>query len=150
MRPGGGPRELQTPARRDPLPALAGGVVAITVVAGLVALGSPAGQRQERLDARRAQDLEAISQAIDRYEATHERLPVSLDELRRGSDTQVPVLDPVTRETYDYRTGEGTAYELCAIFALATVDRDPRAARPFSRHEAGRHCFELRAERDAG
>ena len=144
------PRDARAPRRRDPLPVAAAAAVAAAVVAGLVALGSPAGQRRERLDARRAQDLDAISRAIDRYEATHERLPVSLDELRRGSDTQVPILDPVTRETYDYQAGAGTAYELCAVFALATVDRDPRSARPFSRHESGRHCFELRAERDRG
>ena len=144
------PREDRPPARRDLLPVLGGAAVSIAVVAGLVALGSPAGQRRERLDARRAQDLAAVAQAINRYEATHERLPVSLDELRSASDTQVPILDPLTREAYEYEAGESTAYELCAVFALATVDRDPRGARPFSRHESGRHCFELRAERDDG
>ena len=143
-------RDARAPRRRDPLAAAAAVAVAAALVAGLVALGSPAGQRRERLDARRAQDLEAISRAVDRFEATRERLPTSLDELRRGSDTVVPILDPVTRETYGYQTGEGTAYELCAVFALATVDRDPRGARPFSRHEAGRHCFPLRADGDRG
>ena len=144
------PGDAGAPGRRDPLPAVGAGAVAVAVIAGLVALGSPAGQRRERLDARRAQDLNAISQAIDRYEATHERLPASLDELRRGSDTQVPVTDPVTQETYGYEAGEDTAYELCAVFALATVEREFRDRRPFSRHEAGRHCFELRAEGDRG
>ncbi len=141
------PRDVRTPSRRDPFPVIAAAVVAVTVVAGLVVLGSPADQRQERLDTRRAQNLDVISQAIDRYEATYQRLPVSLDELRRGSDTQVVISDPVTDETYDYEAGEGTAYELCAVFARSTVDRELRNARPFSRHEAGRHCFQLRAER---
>ena len=105
--------------RRDPLPAL--GAVAVAVVAGLVALGSPTGQRLERLDARRAQDLDAISHAIDRYEATYERLPATLDELQRGSDVQVAIMDPVTREPYGYEAGEGTAYELCATFIVGLV-----------------------------
>ena len=134
-----------TPRRRDPLPAFAAAAVAAAVVGGLVALGSPAGQRLERLDARRAQDLDAISQAIDRYEATRERLPETLDELQRGSDAQVAITDPVTGEPYGYEAGEGTAYELCATFELDTTERELRRGGPFSRHEAGRHCFALRA-----
>ena len=144
------PRSPGAPRRRDPLPALGAAAVAVAVVAGLLALGSPAGQRRERLDARRAQDLRVISQAIDRYEATHERLPATLDELQRGSDIQVAIGDPVTREPYAYETGDGAAYELCAIFALATAERPLRDGQPFSRHDAGRHCFQLRAERDRG
>ena len=143
-------REARATRRRDPLPILGAAAVAVAVVAGLVALGSPAGQRQERLDARRARDLDAISQAIDRYQATRERLPVTLDELQRGSDVQVAVTDPVTREPYGYEAGEGTAYELCATFELATVERELGRGRPFSRHEAGRHCFPLRAEPERG
>ena len=144
------PRDARTERGRDPLPAIAAAAVAIAVVAGLVALGSPAGQRRERLDARRAQDLHVISQAIDRYEATHERLPATLDELQRGSDVQVAITDPVTREPYGYEAGPGAAYELCAVFELATGERELRSGRPFSRHEAGRHCFQLRAEGERG
>ena len=126
----GDPREARAPRRRDPLPALGAGAVAVAVVAGLVALGSPTGQRLERLDARRAQDLDAISHAIDRYEATYERLPATLAELQRGSDVQVTITDPVTREPYGYEAGEGTAYELCATFELATAERELRRGRP--------------------
>ena len=142
------PREARAPRRRDPRPAIGAAVAAVAVVAGLVALGSPAEQRLERLDARRAQDLDAISRAIDRYEVTHERLPATLDELQRNSDVQVAITDPVTREPYGYEAGEGTAYELCATFARATTEREFRRVRPFSRHEAGRHCFPRRAEAD--
>lgn len=142
------PRETRTPRRRDPLPALGAGAAAVTVVAGLAALGSPGGQRLERLDARRAQDLDAISQAVNRYEAARERLPASLDELQRDSDLPVVITDPVTGEPYGYEAGEGAAYELCATFARATAERDVRLGQPFSRHEAGRHCFPLRAERN--
>ena len=142
------PRGARTPRRRDLLPAVAAASVAAAVVASLVALGSPANQRLERLDARRAQDLDAISRAIDRYEATHERLPATLDELQRNSDVQVVITDPVTNEPYGYAAGEGSAYELCATFELATGERDFRRGQPFSRHEAGRQCFPLRAEPD--
>ena len=145
-------RDMRTERGRDPLPALGAAAVAVAVVAGLVALGSPAGQRRERLDARRAQDLDVIAQAIDRYAATRERLPATLDELQRGSDIRVVITDPVTREPYGYEAGPGTAYELCAAFELATAsdERELRRGRRFSRHEAGRHCFQLRAERGRG
>lgn len=143
------PTDTLAPLRRDALPALGTSAVAIVVISALVALGSPASQRRERLDARRAQDLHVISQAIDRYVATHERLPSTLDELRRGSDIQVAITDPITRESYGYEPLEGTAYELCAVFELATTDeRELHRGRPFSRHEMGRHCFQLRTETD--
>ena len=141
------PRNAQATRRRDPVPALAAAAAAVALVAGLVALGSPAGRRLERLDARRAQDLDAISRAIDRHAATHERLPASLDELQRRAAAPVAIADPVTHAPYDYEAGAGTAYELCATFARATVAREYRGGRPFSRHAAGRHCFPLRVDR---
>lgn len=140
------PGEARATRRRDPVPALAAVAATVALVAGLVALGSPAGRRLERLDARRAQDLDTIARAIDRYEATHQRLPASLDELQRASDVQVVITDPVTHAPYGYEAGADAAYELCATFERATVERERRRGRPFSRHEAGRHCFPLRAD----
>ena len=81
--------------------------------------------------------------------ATHERLPATLDELQRGSDVQVAITDPITpRNRTATRPGKERPYELCATFELATTARELRRVRPFSRHEAGRHCFPLRAEAD--
>ncbi len=146
------PGDARATRRRDPVPALAAVAAAVALAAGLAALGSPTGRRLERLDARRAQDLDAISRAIDRYEATHERLPASLDELQRGSDVQVAITDPVTHAPYGYEAGAETAYELCATFERTTVARELRGGggQPFSRHEAGRHCFPLRADPERG
>ncbi len=144
------PEATRAMRRRDPLPVVVGVAATAALVAGLVTLGPPAGQRLERLDARRAQDLDAIARAIDRYTATHERLPATLDELRQRSDVQVAVTDPVTQTPYTYEAGAGTAYQLCATFERPTVGRDLRRGPPFSRHEAGRHCFRLRADPDRG
>ena len=116
------------------------------MIASLVVLGSPTNQRLERLDARRTQDLAAISQAIDRYHTTRERLPATLDELQRNSDAPVTITDPVTGEPYGYEAGEGTAYELCATFERATGELESGRGGRFSMHEAGRHCFPVRAE----
>lgn len=142
--------EAGGPQRRDPLPALGAGGAAVAVIASLVVLGSPANQRLERLDARRTQDLAAISRAIDRYRTTQERLPATLDELRRNSDAPVTITDPVTGEPYGYEAGEGTAYELCATFERATGEAGSGRGGRFSIHGAGRHCFPVRAEPDAG
>ncbi len=142
------PRGAADSARRARLPLIAAAVVTVFVVAGIVQLGPPADQRSFRLDMRRAQDLQGISSAVDRYEATHERLPESLDELLAGSNMRVASKDPVTDDAYEYLVGEGSAYQLCAVFATNTENRDPRTGGPFSRHAAGRHCFQLRAQRD--
>ena len=48
------------------------------------------------------------------------------------------------KHPYGYEAGEGTAYELCATFELATTERELRRVRPFPRRETGRHCFPLR------
>ena len=140
--------EAGGPHRRYPLPALGAGGAAVAVIASLVVLGSPTNQRLERLDARRTQDLAAISRAIDRYQATQERLPATLDELQRNSDTPVTSADPVTGEPYGYEAGEGTAYKLCATFERATGELESGRGGRFSMHEAGRHCFPVRAEPD--
>lgn len=121
--------------------------VAGAVLAGFMAVGPPAGQRLQRLDDRRAQDLYDISRAVDRYHAARGRLPGSLDELEQAADTHVAIRDPVTRAPYGYALRDGAAYELCAVFALETTDGGLHFDAPFSRREAGRHCFRLQAGR---
>ena len=43
---------------------------------------------------------------------------------------QVAITDPVTLDPYGYETGEGTAYELCAVFELATATAERELRSP--------------------
>ena len=57
-------------------------VVVAAVIAGLWLIGSPADQRQQRLDERRVSDLEQLSQAVYRHRNERRALPASRGEER--------------------------------------------------------------------
>ncbi len=58
-------------------------VVVISVVTGIILLGSPAEERMLRMDNRRVDDLERIRQKTDFYWTQNNKLPTSLEELSR-------------------------------------------------------------------
>ncbi len=155
-----------------------GAAVAAVVAAvafGLVLLGSPAQERERRIDDRRVADLHGITAATDIYRARHGRLPASLDELAAEPGLRINTRDPTSSEMYGYRALDDGAYEVCATFAAdsgaptgsssiiqrscqgchgpgspvaARVD-DPVAAhrelRDLWAHGSGRQCFQMRA-----
>lgn len=145
--------------RFSPLRLLAGMVtllVLAAVVVGLFLAGSPGTQRNRQFDAQRVGHLEQISYAIDSYFEVHRALPPTLAELTENNVyLTADVLDPITRASYEYRATGASAYELCAIFAIANDPEDkglvssPRHPYdPYSRkwsHPAGRYCFSLEA-----
>jgi hypothetical protein len=113
-------------------------VVAAAVTTGIVIIGSPGEERTRRLDARRVEDLQAISAAIAVYHKRHQRVPMSLEELSMEPGLSSVPRDPVTGESYAYRTFNANSYELCSTFERETADA--RAA-DFWSHGAGTQCF---------
>lgn len=126
---------------------LAGGaltaVVAVAVAAGLYLAGSPADERQRRLDERRVADLTGIADATDVYWTRHGRVPATLDELRREPGAALTASDPETGEAYELHPEGGKSFEICARFAQPSDAR--RAGDGFWRHGAGRQCFKREA-----
>lgn len=120
-------------------------VVAVlaAVVAGLFLLRSPAEERTRRIDARRVDDLRAISEAIDVYRSRRERLPAALDELAAETGLASRLRDPETQQAYEYRALGAKEYELCASFTLELATRE--TAPDFWAHGPGRQCFRLKA-----
>lgn len=134
-------RELRMPPR------LAGVAVLVVLVAGLVLGGSPARERRRQLDARRLEDLQNISGAIETYAARHEGLPAGLEGVIGQPDAGwIRFQDPVSGERYAYRALDSLRYELCATFDAAdSAGADGVAA--FWRHPQGRTCFTFDAPR---
>jgi hypothetical protein len=120
--------------------AAAAAILAIT--GGLLAIGSPAEARLERLDQRRVQDLTRVSAAVDLYWTRQGRLPGSLREL---PPTTAAAVDPATGEAYAYRVIDDATYEVCATFVRASAE--PRSGQRFWTHDAARQCFALRPEK---
>lgn len=100
----------------------------------------------QRLDGIRAGDLQSIAGWIDTFRQRHERLPNSLGELVADPRAQVSIEDPEIEQEYEYRILGEDSYELCAVFALASVT-DNRARDNFWLHDAGRYCFSLSPRR---
>ena len=124
--------------------------VVAAVIAGMVALGSPADQRARRLDQARLDDLRSLANGIEHEWGQNRALPRSLDELPAGFGQRRR--DPATGEPYEYAVLAENRYRLCATF-----DRDDTedVERPWTgldhvtatiwNHGSGRYCYELEA-----
>jgi hypothetical protein len=139
-------RELRVPPR------LAAAVVAIVIVAGLLAAGSPRHERQRALDAIRIEDLRAIAREVESYGAQNHALPAALSDVMNRPEAMGgrSFRDPVTRRLYEYQVLDSLRYRLCATFATqdsAADVADGPAVSEFWRHPAGRHCFTVALRR---
>lgn len=92
-------------------------LVALTIAAGFLIIGTPQTQRALRLDQQRVSDLQSLQSMIINFYQQKERLPQSLTELDDPiSYYNVPV-DPDTKTSYSYTVKGTLSFELCADFA---------------------------------
>lgn len=130
------------------------------VVLGFIVAGSPQRARDLRADEERIQDLEQIRSAVNAFFTAEGIIPESLEELRESGRLFAPeatLVDPLTKEPYEYRSLTDTAFELCATFSLPGEPADGTHERPVPAfpgtketfvswaHPAGKHCFSIEA-----
>lgn len=131
-----------SPGRR--LAVIASVVVGATLVAAIAVMDSPPEQREQRLDARRVQDLQQIGNAIDIYHDRHKALPEGLAALQaRMPGWKLAPGDPASGVPYDYEVLGERSYRLCAQFDTdtATADTPHGPEGDAWKHGAGRQCF---------
>lgn len=132
-------------------------LIALTVAAGFLIIGSPQSQRQARIDQQRVSDLQSLqSQIIYTYQQK-ERLPVNLAELNDPLSYYTVPKDPKTGGDYGYRItsapGANPSFELCATFETESpgVETPYLESKPVARyvgaderwqHGIGQTCFE--------
>lgn len=98
-------------------------VVAVGVVAGFWIAGSPAHQREVRLDEQRITDLSIIQYQVIDYWQRKQELPVNLLGLTNDISGFVPPKDPETRQDYGYRiTTPPYSFEVCAMFTTSNSE----------------------------
>jgi len=125
------------------------GVMVLAVGYGIFLAGSPATQRSLQSDRLRESNLQQISFAIDESWARNQKLPETLEELQDSRYYFVEsIVDPITKEPYEYLVLAEKQYELCATFDLASADggaglRFPSKVSKVWEHGVGRTCFEL-------
>ncbi|HBK34464.1 TPA: hypothetical protein DDZ01_00475 [Candidatus Uhrbacteria bacterium] len=90
------------------------------IIAGFFIVGTPAQQREARIDAQRIENLASIQYMIVDYWLTSESLPTSLDALKDPLlMIEVPV-DPDTNESYTYLVTDDLSFKLCATFITSS------------------------------
>ena len=121
---------------------LSSGIVLVSLLAGLVILGSPSQERARRIDEQRLADLQQLSRAINAYFSAVERLPNRLEEIIDGRRVSNIPVDPESAEAYPYQVLGTERYRLCATF---TRDAEDEYQGDFWMHSAGRQCFDFTA-----
>ncbi len=148
-------RDGTTTTNRPKIIGVISGIIGLAaIVAGFFIIGTPAEQRQYRLDEERVNDLQAIQNDIlYTYHSAEEALPPDSDTLAQLLNYPLPT-DPVTNQPYQYTLVDEKTFQLCADFAAATPDSDrnqynyyrpvPVGESPNNwnwDHPAGNHCF---------
>jgi len=122
-------------------------VVGVSVIAGIVVIGSPSEGRFQELDSGRTADLQGIMGATDLFWSRNERLPNALEELAEDPRTSINTVDPGLVQPYSYRILGEDEYELCATFDRESTASPGRPVADFWRHGPGRQCFEIEVDK---
>ncbi|CAN5309515.1 hypothetical protein BH11PSE14_BH11PSE14_11240 [soil metagenome] len=121
------------------------------VIAAIFAMGTPAQQRQVRLDDRRVQDLIDVADAVRTEFKSKSRLPSSLSELAAKPGVRLVIADPVTGKPYEYASTGQHSFRLCADFVTDTAVT-PSFRNEYGsdawHHGRGRQCFEREAKQE--
>ena len=125
-------------------------VVVASIIAGILAIGSPSEGRFQQLDSGRVADLQGIMGATDGFWSRNERLPATLAELADDPRASVNTLDPGSALPYRYRVLDEDHYEVCATFDRPSAEPPGRPREDFWSHGAGERCFELEVDRTVG
>lgn len=120
------------------------------IIAGVLVMGSPSQQRDQRLDGARIRDLNLLQITIRAYWREHEQLPQSLEVVAAQPGISLPLRDPVNGAGYGYRVIDATHFQLCAQFATDTSEhaRGRNGIISDWPHPRGQHCFR-RAAKDS-
>jgi hypothetical protein len=138
-------------------------VVAGAVIGSFFIIGTPAERRAKTLDNTRVERLSNIQSAVQDYYGFkggpgHQKLPVNFDQLIADANVYIApdgLIDPVTKQRFEYKVTGAKAYELCAAFdtvfskdsgdavnSVAPATEPASSAQRFY-HGVGRKCFSL-------
>jgi hypothetical protein len=122
--------------------AVAAALVAGFAVATSIWLNPPSENRARAMDSQRLWRLSQIERALNNHYRLRQKLPVNLKELESDNSdlARENLLDPDTRQPFEYEVVGETGYRLCAIFERST-ESEPHLLQ-VRRHKSGRDCFD--------
>ncbi|MCK5616684.1 hypothetical protein KAR91_83255 [Candidatus Pacearchaeota archaeon] len=153
--------DVQSEPHKSKVPGIVGWASSFLVlgmlVLGFFVAGSPAKQREIRMDERRVNDLQMLQSEIINYWQLKQVLPSDLDQLKNKISGFIPPRDPETDSAYDYKVLAPFQFELCATFnspsPFGSTKSLARIPSPYDKgyynssnevwdHDAGLKCFE--------
>lgn len=112
--------DVQNEPQKSKIPVTVGWVSFLLVtgmlVLGFVLVGSPAKQREIRMDGQRVNDLQMLQSEIINYWQHKNALPVKLDDLKNDITGFTVPSDPETKNSYKYEATAKLKFKLCATF----------------------------------
>jgi len=148
----------------------AAAVIVCAIIGGLFMVGSPSKARDEKIDAKRLQNMQMTARVISCYGDKTADLPETLASLQnifkndlalRGGSPRCTNLkwatDPVSEQNFEYKRLSETSFQLCANF-LRPTGQNTRASYSYintynrtaligadkPRETAGTHCYTAR------
>lgn len=128
-------------------------VVLGSIIGGFFLIGSPAHQRDVRLDNQRVGDLQNIQSRVVSYWQQKNILPEKISDLEDSISGFFPPVDP-DGVAYEYIVKDSLTFELCATFKTTSVGNDTSGRTkpmpigfvgdPYNQnwnHDVGRTCF---------
>ncbi len=113
-------------------------VVLISIIYGVVLIGSPAQQRAKMLDEQRVNDLSSIqSQIVYTQWQNKGEVPANLDALRDPISGYMLPTDPETNENYGYKMISKNSFELCATFKTVSMSAQNVITKPYPYFDGG-------------
>lgn len=121
-------------------------VIILTIIGGIMMIGSPNELRNKRIDDIRVENLNTVQSEIIYFWQSKNRLPNSIEELRDDLRVFYPPTDPDTEESYEYQIVNEKTFKLCANFKTDSLEN--KNMRPdfyglgSFEHSAEYTCFE--------
>jgi hypothetical protein len=123
-------------------------LVLIGIVTGFVVVGSPSKQRALRFDDQRIVDLSSIQVNIVNFWQATGKLPATLKDIDNPIYIPNIPVDPETKQPYEYNAKSSLSFEICANFALASINKNnplwypmPAGTTANWNHPSGHSCF---------
>lgn len=125
-------------------------IVSCTVIYGFIDGGSPRAARNKRYDDTRIQNIQSISNSVNRYYQRKMVLPYTILEASTdsGQGGYLPEQqDPETNIAYGYQIVSDKEYKVCATFATDTINNTPQYLAEFA-HPSGLYCLTLKVDKN--
>ncbi len=97
-------------------------LVLASIIGGFVIMGSPAQQRNLRLDQQKVDSLRNTQYSIVNYYQLKKALPKTLNDLDDSISGMADSMDPETGMQFEYKATSNLSFELCANFHAASPE----------------------------